>query len=86
MAREYTLNIFHGLIDGDEYFAGDVFVLYVRDEEVENDSLYHSRLRSVDRHQILSTLKGRNRVLSLNLSFSDYQKKFLFSELQSAFR
>ncbi|XP_062595374.1 uncharacterized protein LOC134256712 [Saccostrea cucullata] len=63
----------------------DVFVLYVRDEEVPGESLYHSRLTSIERHQLLSSLRSKNRVLSLNLSLSDYQRRFLATELQKAF-
>ncbi|XP_061165213.1 uncharacterized protein LOC133174166 isoform X2 [Saccostrea echinata] len=63
----------------------DVFVLYVRDEGVPGESLYHNRLTSIERHQLLSSLKSKNRVLSLNLALSDYQKRFLTEELQKTF-
>lgn len=63
----------------------DVFVVYVRDEAVDDKSLYHHRLTSIQRHRTLASLSDKNRVLSLNTTFSEYQRDFLLKELQNAF-
>lgn len=65
--------------------SGDVFVVYVRDKALDDGSLYHPRLTSIQRHHTLTSLSDTNRVLSLNTTFSEYQRDFLVKELQNAF-
>lgn len=65
--------------------SGDVFVVYVRDKALDDGSLYHPRLTSIKRHHTLTSLSDTNRVLSLNTTFSEYQRDFLVKELQNAF-
>ena len=56
--------------------SGDVFVVYCKDKESSNlqpDNLYNPRLQSIDRHPVLSALKNKRRVLSINDKFHPHQ-------------
>lgn len=72
-------------VDGIKEMGCDVFVVYVRDKALDDGSLYHPRLTSIQRHHTLTSLSETNRVLSLNTTFSEYQRDFLVNELQNAF-
>ncbi|XP_065930873.1 uncharacterized protein [Magallana gigas] len=72
-------------VDAIKEMGCDVFVVYVRDKALDDGSLYHPRLTSIKRHHTLTSLSDTNRVLSLNTTFSEYQRDFLVKELQNAF-
>lgn len=72
-------------VDAIKEMGCDVFVVYVRDKALDDGSLYHPRLTSIQRHHTLTSLSDTNRVLSLNTTFSEYQRDFLVKELQNAF-
>lgn len=72
-------------VDAIKDMGCDVFVVYVRDKALDDGSLYHPRLTSIQRHHTLTSLSDANRVLSLNTTFSKYQRDFLVKELQNAF-
>lgn len=72
-------------VDAIKEMGCDVFVVYVRDKALDDGSLYHPRLTSIQRHHTLTSLSDTNRVLSLNTTFSEYQRDFLVKELQNTF-
>ena len=58
------------------YGLGDVFVVYCKDKVSQNlspDNLYNPKLHSVESHPVLSKLKERERVLSVNTKFHPHQ-------------
>ena len=58
------------------YGLGDVFVVYCKDKGSQNlspDNLYNPKLQSVESHPVLSKLKERERVLSVNTKFHPHQ-------------
>ena len=64
------------------YGLGDVFVVYCKDKGSQNlssDNLYNPRLQSVERHPVLSKLKERMRVISVDTKFHPHQVSHLES-------
>ncbi|XP_078323022.1 uncharacterized protein LOC111122713 [Crassostrea virginica] len=58
----------------------DVFVVYCKDQgsrDLPPNSLYNSRLKSIEKHPVLSMLSKKKRVMSINDSFHSYQVEHL---------
>nr|XP_022326708.1 uncharacterized protein LOC111126400 [Crassostrea virginica] len=63
----------------------DVFIVYCKDRGSENlspDNLYNPKLKSVERHPVLSKLKERERVISVDTKFHPHQVSHLESLMQ----
>ena len=59
---------------------GDVFVVYCKDKgskDLPLNSLYNTRLKSIEKHPVLSTLSKKKRVMSINDSFHSNQVEHL---------
>ena len=60
--------------------SGDVFVVYCTDGGSSNlppENLYNPRLHSIERHPVLSELKRKKRVLSINEKLHPHQVELL---------
>ena len=69
--------------------SGDVLVVYCKDKESQDlppENLYNSRLHSIERHPVLSELKNKNRVLSINDKFHPHQVEHLKNCCQQLWR
>ena len=62
--------------------SGDVLVVYCKDkgsQDLPPENLYNPRLHSIERHPVLSELKNKKRVLSINDKFHPHQVEHLKS-------
>ncbi|XP_078323273.1 uncharacterized protein LOC111123946 [Crassostrea virginica] len=65
-----------------KFLGCDVLVVYCKDkgsQDLPPENLYNSRLQSIERHPVLSELKNRKRVLSINDKFHPHQVEHLKS-------
>nr|XP_022322398.1 uncharacterized protein LOC111123949 [Crassostrea virginica] len=65
-----------------QFLGCDVFVVYCKDkgsQDLPPENLYNPRLQSIERHPVLSELKNRKRVLSINDKFHPHQVEHLKS-------
>ena len=62
--------------------SGDVFVVYCNDkgsQDLPTNNLYNPKLYSIEKHPVLSELKRKNRVLSINDKLHPHQVEHLKS-------
>ena len=60
--------------------SGDVFVVYCKDKgsrDLPANSLYNTRLTSIEKHPVLFALSKKKRVMSINDRFHSYQVEHL---------
>nr|XP_022327508.1 uncharacterized protein LOC111126884 [Crassostrea virginica] len=68
-----------------KFLGCDVFVVYCKDkgsQDLPPNNLYNPRLQSIERHPVLSELKRKNRVLSINDKFHPHQVELLKQSCQ----
>ena len=69
--------------------SGDVLVVYFKDkgsQDLPPENLYNPRLQSIERHPVLSELKNKKKVLSINDKFHPHQVEHLQSCCQQLWR
>ena len=62
--------------------SGDVFVVYCNDkgsQDLPTNNLHNPKLYSIEKHPVLSELKRKNRVLSINDKLHPHQVEHLKS-------